>query len=58
MLRVKPGDPAASYLMHKIDDKHISVGGSGLRMPMGSEPLPAVQRELLRRWIAEGARRD
>ena len=58
LLRVKPGEPATSYLMHKLDGTHTSVGGSGLRMPMASEPLPAAQRDLLRRWIAEGARRD
>jgi mono/diheme cytochrome c family protein len=58
LLRVQPGEPNASYLMHKLDGTHQSVGGSGLQMPLGAEPLTPAQRELLRRWITEGAPRN
>lgn len=56
--RVQPGDPPASYLLHKLRGTQAQVGGSGQAMPYGSEPggeLPADARALIERWIAEGA---
>lgn len=56
LLRVKPGDPAASYLLHKLEGTHLDVGGIGVRMPFGLAQLPVETRTLIRRWIEEGAK--
>ena len=55
LLRVKPGDPAKSYLLHKLAGTHLSVGGSGMRMPFGGPPLDQTMMTKLRAWIAAGA---
>jgi len=55
---VKPGDPEASYLMHKLLGTHTSVGGSGGAMPLGS---PRAEEDLIveiRKWIESGATDD
>ena len=52
-LRVKPGDPGASYLVQKIEGK-AAVGG---RMPLGQPPLPDSTIAVIREWIASGATR-
>lgn len=49
--RVKPFDPANSYLVHKIEGT-AAVGG---RMPLGQPPLSATQIALIRDWIGAGA---
>ena len=53
-IRVLPGDPDNSYLIHKLE----GTAAVGDRMPAGSpNPLdPAVIAEI-RRWIADGALR-
>lgn len=33
LLRVRPGDPQSSYLLHKLEGTHLDVGGVGVRMP-------------------------
>lgn len=53
--RVAPGDPDASYLMHKLWGSHRSVGGSGSRMPMHQPPLPKSVQEQFASWILAGA---
>ena len=58
MDRVEPGDPDQSYLVHKIQGTHLAVGGSGLRMPRGQEPLSEDQINLIRAWIEQGARNN
>ena len=58
MHRVEPGDPDQSYLVHKIQGTHLDVGGSGLRMPRGQEPLSDDQVRLIRAWIEQGARNN
>ena len=58
MDRVEPGDPDQSYLVHKIQGTHLDVGGSGLRMPRGQEPLSQDQINLIRAWIQQGARNN
>ena len=58
MLRVAPGDAKASYLFHKVQGTHLSVGGSGVRMPMHQPPLPASFIERLAAWIEAGAPRN
>jgi hypothetical protein len=53
---VIPGDPDNSYLVHKLE------GGSdiaGTRMPRGTGPfLTQGQMDIIRRWIALGAKND
>ena len=53
---VVPGDPDASYLIHKLEGQ---PGIVGVRMPRAGPPyLSAGQILVIRRWIALGARRD
>jgi hypothetical protein len=53
LLRVAPGDPDNSHMVHKLE------GGpniAGERMPRGGGPfLTSGQMLVIRRWIAEGA---
>jgi hypothetical protein len=53
-MRVVPGDPAASYLLHKIESASPMAG---VRMPP-DQPLPAHKVEAIRQWIAAGAQND
>ncbi|MFU8765256.1 MAG: hypothetical protein ACNA7T_12065 [Haliea sp.] len=55
LLLVDPGEPAKSYLYHKLAGSHVEAGGEGARMPFASPPLPDAQLQLVRRWIQEGA---
>jgi hypothetical protein len=54
--RVSPGDPQASYLLHKLEGTHLDVGGTGVQMPFGLAPLAKETRDTIRRWIAQGAK--
>jgi parallel beta-helix repeat protein len=54
MDRVEPGDASQSYLMHKLDGTHVSVGGILSQMPPGG-PLPEATRDGIRAWIESGA---
>ncbi|MBX3184169.1 MAG: hypothetical protein KIT72_01490 [Polyangiaceae bacterium] len=60
--RITPGRPDQSLLMHKLDGSHDCLGltcpggDCGLRMPRGGTPLSAEERDVIRRWIAQGAR--
>lgn len=56
MALVEPGDPASSYLLHKILDTQGTVGGSGGPMPASGNMTP-YERALVEAWIAEGAAR-
>ncbi|MGE3771685.1 MAG: hypothetical protein AB7I32_02095 [Gammaproteobacteria bacterium] len=61
LVRVAPGSPAQSYLLHKLRGTQAAVGGSGARMPLaegGSSTLPDAQQTLLENWIARGAPND
>jgi hypothetical protein len=52
-IRVIPGDPENSYLIHKIEGR---PGIVGQRMPRTNGPfLTDGQVAIIRRWIAEGA---
>lgn len=55
LLRVKPGAPAESYLLLKLEGTHLDAGGTGQRMPFGLAPLDASQIDKIRAWIAAGA---
>ena len=51
LLRVAPGNPDASYLIHKLEGT-ATVGG---RMPLNGPPLPAETIAVIRQWISDGA---
>lgn len=53
LMRVKPGDPAASYLYLKVSTTRPPRGA---RMPRGSPPLSSDELTTLRAWIAQGAK--
>jgi hypothetical protein len=55
-IRVIPGDPENSYIVHKIEGR---TGIVGLRMPVSGPPfLTDGQILILKRWIALGAQRN
>jgi hypothetical protein len=54
LLRVKPGDPASSYIVQKLEG-HAAVGA---QMPFGGPPLPAATIAVIRQWISDGALRS
>jgi hypothetical protein len=54
---VTPFKPGESYLYAKIAGTHAKMGGTGVQMPAGQPPLPAIEIDLVRRWIEQGARR-
>lgn len=60
---VVPGDPAASYLMVKLNGTQAALAAScpnsscGAEMPPGDK-LPADKIEAVRKWIADGAKND
>jgi hypothetical protein len=56
MMRVTPGNPDASYLVHKVEGQ---PGIIGRRMPFSGPPfLTSGQILILRRWIEVGAPRN
>ena len=55
MNRITPGDPAQSYLVHKINGTQTSVGGTGSRMPLGRAALSSTQIATITAWITSGA---
>jgi hypothetical protein len=64
MRYVAPGDPAESYVMHKIDGDQCTLaarcegGDCGVSMPEGSDRMAIRDRDVVRRWIAQGAKGD
>ena len=55
LIRVVPGDPENSYLIHKLEGR---PGIVGLQMPRVGAPLSEGQLTIIKRWIAEGAPND
>jgi len=53
LLRVKPGDAAASYLIQKLEGN----AAVGARMPLGQPALPDATILVIREWITSGASR-
>lgn len=49
--RVTPGDPDASYLIHKLEGT-APVGG---QMPLFGQPLQQPTIDTIRQWISDGA---
>ena len=54
LLRVKPGDADASYLIRKLE----GTADVGARMPLGQPALPNATILVIREWIASGADRE
>lgn len=61
---VVPGDPGKSFLMRKVDGDQCTLaaacekGSCGDTMPLGNPLLPVAERDVIRRWIAQGAKDD
>jgi hypothetical protein len=61
---VTPGDPRQSYLMRKMDgsqcalDSQCTGGSCQGSMPKSDVPLELATRDVVRRWIAQGAKND
>jgi hypothetical protein len=51
--RVLPGNSGASYIIEKLTHP---TPRSGERMPLGGDPLPDDQINLIKKWIDEGAK--
>lgn len=51
-LRVKPGDPAGSYLMNKLMGVNLCYGS---QMPKIGTSLPQTEIDLIGAWICNGA---
>jgi hypothetical protein len=51
-MRVKPGEPANSYVIHKLEG---AAGISGARMPFGGPFLDEATIDQVESWIASGA---
>ena len=54
LLRVAPGDPDASFLIHMIEASPARRDGLP-RMPLGSQPLTERQIATIVNWIEQGA---
>jgi hypothetical protein len=52
LLRVKPGDPDDSYMVHKIEGLPGIDGG---QMPLGEKQLPQASMDAIRQWVTNGA---
>lgn len=61
---VKAGDPRESFLMRKMDGSHCLLDAQctdndcGQSMPKNDETLSVDARDVVRRWIAQGAKND
>ena len=62
---ITPGAPEQSFFMYKLDGIKCATldcaanGSCGALMPLGAtEPMRAIERDILRRWIAQGAKND
>ena len=61
---VTPSDPRQSYLMRKIDgsqcalDAQCADGSCQGSMPKSEGLLDVATRDVVRRWIAQGAKND
>lgn len=51
-VRVIPGDPENSYLIHKLEGRSTIAG---VRMPLGGPFLETGQIQVIERWIEIGA---
>lgn len=51
---IVPGDPVSSNLMRLIDGK----ADKSLQMPHGKKKLSSCDRDLIRKWIKQGAKNN
>ncbi len=51
ILRVAPNDPAASYLIRKLE----GTASVGQQMPLNGTPLSQTSINTIRQWISDGA---
>ena len=51
-IRVIPGDPDNSYIIHKLEGRSTIAG---VRMPLGGPYLETGQISVIKRWIETGA---
>jgi hypothetical protein len=58
LMRVKPGSPELSYLVHKLRGTSRTVGGNGTRMPLNKGMLEERLIRLIEDWIRRGAPND
>jgi hypothetical protein len=63
MVRIKPGDVANSFLLHRIDDDACTLSGCtsvacSELMPQGGPALGQADLLTIRGWIAQGAPSD
>jgi hypothetical protein len=54
-IRVVPGNPDTSYLIHKLESQ---FGIVGQRMPLNGPYLTTGQISIIRHWILEGAQNN
>ena len=61
MLRVKPGDPGSSWIVHKLAGDNCLYTSvclkkdCGDRMPQANDPLDPRDLDTIIRWIRQGA---
>jgi len=55
LMRVKPGEPDNSYVIHKIEG---AAGIAGARMPFGGPFLDQPTIDQVRSWVASGAQNN
>jgi hypothetical protein len=62
MSYIAPGDTANSYLLHKIDGDMCAVKctdpSCNVTMPQGGDLLEPATRDVIRRWVLQGAKND
>ena len=60
LVRVVAGDPGSSFLYLKLggDPPVADIPGIGTRMPPRSPPIDPADLDLVRRWIAQGAKNE
>jgi len=52
LLRVAPGDPESSYLIHKLEGRADIIGE---RMPQGGPFLSTTELDTIKAWVTAGA---
>ena len=59
LARVEPGDPDASFLIHKVQGDFTGLACAdddcGVRMPKADDPLSAECLDMLTAWVQAGA---
>lgn len=58
MDRIEPGDHMLSYIWHKVNGTHLTVGGTGDRMPQFGPYLTQSDLDGIAGWIDAGAPND